>query len=305
MVPTPLRSVSEPPLTSERIGTEPDETGKFHDGDLNLSYEIHGTGDRVLVFLHGLLFDSKMNRPLAAALAAQGNRVVLLDLPGHGQSDKPRHASIHRMDAYADRVIHLLDHLGVKRAIIGGVSLGANVSLFVASKAPERVRGLVIEMPVLEWAVPACALLFTPLLLGIHYAAPVCRLIARGARALPKSGNGPLDSLLHTLTLQPEEVTSILHGILVGPIAPTYEERGRISTPTLVIGHRSDLVHPFTDAAKLTSQIPGSKLLTAHTLFELRVKPERLATEISQFLASVWDVPDQRDVVSTNRQGRR
>ena len=43
---------------------------------------------------------------------------------------------------------------GSNRAVVGGVSLGANVSLLVAAQAPERVQGMVLEMPVLEWAVP-------------------------------------------------------------------------------------------------------------------------------------------------------
>ena len=98
--------------------------------------------------------DSNMNRRLAVDLAARGYRVVLLDLPGHGLSEKPKRASFHRMDTYAEHVVALLDHLGVDRAVVGGVSLGGNVSLLVAALAPDRVQGLVIEMPVLEWARP-------------------------------------------------------------------------------------------------------------------------------------------------------
>ena len=46
--------------------------------------------------MHGLLLDANLSRKLARSLAARGNRVVLLDLLGHGRSDKPRHASPHR-----------------------------------------------------------------------------------------------------------------------------------------------------------------------------------------------------------------
>jgi pimeloyl-ACP methyl ester carboxylesterase len=87
---------------------------------------------------------------------------VLLDLLGHGGSDKPAHATQHRMDRYARQVVAVLDELGVDRAIVGGVSLGANVSLRVAVQAPERVAALLLEMPVLEWATPAAASLFVP-----------------------------------------------------------------------------------------------------------------------------------------------
>jgi pimeloyl-ACP methyl ester carboxylesterase len=66
------------------------------------------------------------------------------------------------MDLYAVQVLRLLDELGVDQAVLGGVSLGTNVSLLTAVQAPERVRGLVLEMPVLEWAVPAAAGVFLP-----------------------------------------------------------------------------------------------------------------------------------------------
>ena len=58
-------------------------------GQYRLHYEVYGSGDRVLVWLNPILFDSKLSRGLARALAARGNRVVLLDLLGHGQSEKP------------------------------------------------------------------------------------------------------------------------------------------------------------------------------------------------------------------------
>jgi pimeloyl-ACP methyl ester carboxylesterase len=93
-------------------------------GRYKLSYEIYGVGDRVLVWLHGLLLDANLSRGLARRLAAKGNRVVLLDLLGHGRSDKPRHAGLHRMDLYAEQVLCLLDELGVDQAVLGGVSLG-------------------------------------------------------------------------------------------------------------------------------------------------------------------------------------
>ena len=145
----------------------------FDTGGLRLYYEIHGHGPQVLVFMHGILMDSNMNRRLAIDLADRGFRVVLLDLPGHGLSDKPKRASFHRMDTYARHVVNLLDHLGIDRAVVGGVSLGGNVSLLVAAQAPERVQGLVVEMPVLEWALPAAAMTFIPMLLAVHFARPV------------------------------------------------------------------------------------------------------------------------------------
>ena len=143
------------------------------------------------MFIHGILMDSNMNRRLATDLAAIGHRVILLDMPGHGRSDKPDRASFHRMDTYAEHVVALLDHLGIETAVIGGVSLGANVSLLVTALAPERVEGLVLEMPVLEWAVPAAAITFVPMLLAVHFARPLVRRTASLFRRLPRTGIGP------------------------------------------------------------------------------------------------------------------
>jgi len=262
--------------------------GTFEVDGLRVHYEVYGTGPNVLVFMHGILLDSQMNRRLASDLAAAGNRVVLLDLPGHGRSDKPRHASAHRIDSYARYVVALLDELEVDEAVIGGVSLGANVSLQVAAQFPGRVRGLLTEMPVLEWAVPGAALVFLPLLLGVHYAAPLARALARTARRLPRTRIGPVDSFLTTLTLDPEVTTAVLHGMLTGPVTPTYEERHAIAAPTLVIGHKIDFIHPFTDADHLARQLPQARLVEARSVVELRFAPERLTTHIAAFLDEVW-----------------
>jgi pimeloyl-ACP methyl ester carboxylesterase len=70
--------------------------------------------------MHGLLLDANLSRGLARRLAAKGNRVVLLDLLGHGRSDKPRHAGPHRMDLYAEQVLCLLDELGADQVVLGG-----------------------------------------------------------------------------------------------------------------------------------------------------------------------------------------
>ncbi len=260
---------------------------------LQLYYEIHGHGPRVMVFMHGILMDSNMNRRLATDLAAQGFKVILLDLPGHGLSDKPKRASYHRMDTYAHHVVVLLDHLGIDKAVIGGVSLGGNVSLLVAAQAPERVQGLVIEMPVLEWAVPAAAITFIPMLLAVHFARPVVRTTASLFRRLPRTGIGALDSGMNTLSSDPVETAAVLHGILAGPIAPTVDQRAAVRVPALVIGHQIDRLHPFHDAEQLAKRLPNGRLVQAKSMLELRISPERLTDEIALFLDEAWDDPSQ------------
>ena len=253
-----------------------------------LVYDSYGEGDRLLVYLHGLLLDAEINRGVAEALAARGNRVVLLDLLGHGRSDKPRHASAYRMDTYATQVFALLDELGAKEAVLGGMSLGANVSLFAADQHPHRVRGLVLEMPVLERAVPSAALVFVPLLMLAHYGRPLLRVTSSLFRRAPLTRFGPLDSFVHAFALPPDAMAAVLHGILVGPIAPTEEQRSRMYVPTLALAHGNDLVHPFDDAAALMRQMPNASLVRAHSPLELRLRPRRLTNEIAEFLDEAW-----------------
>lgn len=262
--------------------------GSFTWNGRRLVYETYGEGDRLVVLLHGLLMDARLNRGVARALAARGHRVVLLDLLGHGRSDKPRHAAEYRIDTYAEQVDGLLEHLGARQAVVGGVSLGANVALHLAARRPERLRGLLIEMPVLERAVPAAALTFVPALLAVHYAMPLVRAVSWVASRLRRTGSPLVDSALAPLASPPEVTTAVLHGILVGPTVPTVDERRRIEVPALVLGHRADVIHPFSDADALARQIPRARLVEADSVIELRWRPERLLVEIDRFLTEVW-----------------
>ena len=178
----------------------------------------------------------------------------------------------------------LLDHLGVEGAVLGGLSLGANVSLFAAAAHPERVQGLVLEMPVLEWAVPSAALAFVPMLLAAHYGARVMRFTSAAVRRLPRTPWGPVNSLMHAGSLPPEVMAAILHGVLVGPVAPTLEARLRIKAPTLVLAHSNDLIHPFSDAVNLVNQLPNARMERARSPVELRLFPERLTGDVPDVL---------------------
>lgn len=281
------------------------ETSTFTHRGYELTYDTYGSGERLLVYTHGLLLDSDLNRGIARSLAeaadagagnaagaGAGNKVVLLDLLGHGRSDHPTHASAYRIDSYASQVFALLDHLGAEQAVLGGLSLGANVSLFAATEHPERVRGLVLEMPVMEWAVPSAALAFVPMLLAAHYAKPVLRVTSGTFRRLPRTPFDPLNSLMHGASLPPEIFAAILHGVLVGPVVPTVEQRRSLEVPTLVLAHSHDLIHPFDDAVNLAKQLPHARLVRARSPLELRLRPDRLTDSIASFLAEAWaDAP--------------
>jgi pimeloyl-ACP methyl ester carboxylesterase len=269
--------------------TTREEAGTFTCQDRTLAYRVYGEGTRVTVLLHGLLLSQRMHEPLARALAERGNRVVTLDLLGHGRSDRPRDMWRYSMSFFGQEVVELLDHLQVDEAVVGGTSLGANVTLEVASLAPERLRGMVVEMPVLDNALLATAVAFTPLLVALTFGEPVMRLLSRVTRLVPERHvPWAANVVLDTVRQDPAPGAAVLQGLLSGRTAPHRSERRMFTAPALVIGHRRDPVHPFSDAGLLAEELPNSTLLEASSILELRVAPERLTNEIADFIEQCW-----------------
>jgi pimeloyl-ACP methyl ester carboxylesterase len=117
-----------------------------HQG-VTLAYDdIPGAGDPVLL-VHGFTSNRReawRRTGWYAALQGRGQRVVAMDLRGHGESEK-----LHDPDAYgaenlASDVIALLDHLGLPRVDLVGYSMGSRVAMAVAEQAPERVSRMVL-----------------------------------------------------------------------------------------------------------------------------------------------------------------
>ncbi len=256
-------------------------------GGHRLAFTTYGEGARVIVLVHGLLLNQRMHGPLARALADRGNRVVTLDLLGHGRSDRPPDMWRYSMTTFGAEVIALLDHLEVDEAVVLGTSLGAITALEAAALAPERLRGMVIEMPVLDNALLGCALAFTPLMIALTFGAPVMRAVSAVARLVPTLP-WQADILLDTVRQAPEPSAAVLQGLFFGRVAPHRSERRTFETPALVIGHQHDMVHPFSDAGMLVDELPNARLLQASSILELRLAPERLTGEIAEFVDECW-----------------
>lgn len=270
-------------LVSERIGQF------FHDGH-RIEFTEYGGGERWVVLVHGQLMPRSMHQPLARALAAAGNHVLTIDLLGHGRSDRPEDPQIYSMTAFATQVVALLDHLEIPRAVIGGTSLGANVSLEVAAEAPERVQGLIVEMPVLDNALEACLVAFPPLMFTARFAPVVVRGVRSLTRAVPR-GIVPfwLGVGLDTLNQRPVAMAATLHGLIFGRVAPSVAQRRAIEAPALVVGHPRDLIHPAADAAMLAEELPDSEFVEARSILEWRARPQRLTGIAIGFLDRVFE----------------
>jgi pimeloyl-ACP methyl ester carboxylesterase len=270
-------------LVSERIGQV------FHEGH-RLEYTEYGHGSEWVVLLHGQLMPRRMHQPLARHLAGAGFHVVTLDLLGHGRSDRPDDPLLYSMTAFGEQVLSLLDELEIDRTVMGGTSLGANVSLEVAVMAPERVAGLIAEMPVLDNALEAGILAFAPLLFLSRFLPLSVSSVRLLTRAVPR-GVVPFWTgiALDTFDQRPGPMAAAIHGIFFGRIAPPSRLRRRIEAPALVVGHPRDPVHPAADAAMLAEELPDSTFVEARSILEWRLRPQRLDEITSRFVTRCFE----------------
>jgi len=127
-------------VTSMSIAETPVKTGYAPVNGLKLYYEIHGSGEP-LVLLHGGLGAGEMFTTLLPLLS-QHYQVITVDLQAHGHTadiDRPL-----SFEAMADDMAALMKFLGIPKADFMGYSLGGGVALRTAIQHPDLVRKLVL-----------------------------------------------------------------------------------------------------------------------------------------------------------------
>jgi pimeloyl-ACP methyl ester carboxylesterase len=271
-----------------------------HDDGHRISYDVYGAGERSLVLIHGLLMNRHMYDRLGPDMAARGNRVFCIDLLGHGSSDAPNDLRAYSMSAFADYAAALLDHEGLEQAVVGGTSLGANVGLEFAGRHPDRARGLFIEMPVLENALLAVAIIFAPIMVGLRFGRRGLRALSALANRVPRT-QFLVDIGLDWVRRDPDISLAVLQGLLMGGSAPPRAEREAFEMPAFVVGHPADPLHPFSDSDMLVEEMPNARLVNANSILEWRLRPKRLTDEFATWLDEVWSAPE----VAAARSGRR
>ena len=97
-----------------------------------------------------------------------------------------------------------------------------------------------------------------------------------------------MDILIDWIRQDPEPSAAVIQGLLFGRTAPHRSERRTFEAPTLVIGHQSFIIHPFSDAGMLAEELPNRLVLQANSIMELRLAPDRLTDEIAAFLDECW-----------------
>ncbi|MEU9981831.1 alpha/beta fold hydrolase [Streptomyces sp. NPDC050856] len=255
---------------------------------VTLRYDDSGPRDGLpVVLLHGHPFNRTLWDPQAAALTAAGHRVVVPDLRGYGDSEVvPGRTTL---DRFADDTAALLDHLGVERAVVGGVSMGGQIAMEFHRLHRERVRALVLSdtSPVAETEEGKAArngLADRLLAEGMDgYAREVIdRMIA------PYNVTGRPDVAAHVLGMMrataPEGAAAALRGRAE---RPDYRESlAAAAVPVLVVVGADDVYTPVRDAEALHALVPHSALVVIDGAGHLPglEQPERFNAALLPFL---------------------
>ncbi|WP_018685418.1 alpha/beta fold hydrolase [Actinokineospora enzanensis] len=221
--------------------------------DLPLHYTDSGGDGPVLLLGHGYFLDNRIFAAQATAVSPRW-RVIAWDARGHGATPDTAEAPYTYWDQAKD-VLGLLDHLGVEKAVVGGVSQGGFIGLRVALLAPHRVAGLVL------WDTEATA----------------CHPEDKtGYRAMfdALAEHGPIDDLtvpLSTQLLGESDQREAWrerwrHAVLpLGPAADCLLERddvsdrlGEINAPVLLMWGEHDVSLPHDRMELLRDRLPGA-----------------------------------------------
>ncbi len=227
-----------------------------------LHYLEAGAGEPALVLLHGFPLHAGMWAEQLDALSGP-RRVIAPDLLGFGRSDAPDSLYRYTMAGFADLVAGLLDHLGLRRVALAGLSMGGYVALAVLRGHPERVARLVL----------ADTRAGADTQLAYDTRTDQQEQIARiGTDALVETLLGGLlcertrstrpdvvDHVRRLMANAPAGYIGALEAMKHRPDATA--ELAAIAVPTLVIVGEDDRLSPPDVARDMQARIPGSELV--------------------------------------------
>lgn len=249
--------------------------GRFMTVDgVRLHYLDRGRGSTI-VLLHGngATIDELLSSGLVDRLA-RTHRVVLLDRPGFGYSERPR-SRLWTPEAQARLIRNALSGLGVEEAVVYGHSLGAQVAAALALAAPDLVRGLVLASgyyyPTARADVPLVVPPAIPILGDVlrYTIAPVLSRLLLPKIYAKLFGPSPvperfLREFPHALVLRPWHLrAAAADTAFLIPTAAALEERyASLDLPVAIVAGEGDQVVDFgRHSRRLQDDIPGSRLI--------------------------------------------
>jgi pimeloyl-ACP methyl ester carboxylesterase len=222
-----------------------------------------------VVLIHGFSSSTLVWSRVLLRLAAEGFRVIALDLLGHGYSGKPRNGE-YTIEAQAHMVVSLLDSLGLARADIIGSSYGGAVAATCALNHPERVAKLILVGAVTNndatkylllrlFGFPVVGDIVSPLLIGSR------TLLRRRMRRVYERHSWVLDERRVEARHRPLRAAgthrAIIRTVRRWDASRLERDAHLIRQPTLLIWGDNDPEVPLRNGEHLNGQIAGSRLI--------------------------------------------
>jgi pimeloyl-ACP methyl ester carboxylesterase len=230
-----------------------------------LTFSVAESGDGpTMIFQHGLCGDAA--QPFDFFPPGAGWRCVTLECRGHGSSDAGATENF-SIANFAEDVISLIEARKLAPVVIGGISMGAAISLRIAVRRPDLVRALALVRP--AWLTAAAPENMRPIAevgeLLRRFTPEQASEVFEGseiARRLQCEAPDNLASLRGFFRRLPIATTrELLCRIAAGTPDITSDDVAAIAIPTLVIGCARDFIHPLEFARTLASRIAGARFV--------------------------------------------
>jgi pimeloyl-ACP methyl ester carboxylesterase len=233
--------------------------------DAMLNVADSGGSGLPFLFQHGLGGDAGQTAEVFPASA--NRRLVTLECRGHGRSEASGAAAAFSLAQFRDDLAAFIANRLPVPVMIGGISMGAAITLMLAVRRPELVKSLVIARP--AWLLDAAPANMQPNalageLLSRHDPSTALALFDQSAAAQELARTSPdnLASLRGFFARpNPQIVAALLTRISKDGPSLTNADLGRLTIPVLVIGTDNDHIHPFAHADALAAMIPRATLV--------------------------------------------
>lgn len=253
---------------------------------------VHRSGrGEPLVLLHGIMMSHWIFRSVLAPLQKLRD-VIAIDLPGFGDSDRPREYG-YDSPAFAATVNEVLEKLGVARADVLGHSMGGGAALSLAVRNPERVSRLILVCPAVYTLplYPDHKLLLTRMGPFLWKHVLPKRLFAQSWRG--RHVRDPrvitdehVDHVWERLNRPGGREAAFAAALALTKLNNNTADPGRVKAPTLLLWPEEDRLVPLAHGKRLLRSIPGAQLRVipacGHDAFIER--PEQLLRELTPFL---------------------
>lgn len=219
-----------------------------HNGE-TIRYLDTGSGDPALVFVHGWCCNHTYWRDQIPVFAAN-HRVIAVDLPGHGESDKPDRD--YTIDNFVDVVATLIKELNLDRPVVVGHSMGGVIVFNLTRKHPDMTRGAVIvDAPLVPLPEPLQPVVTQTV---AAFKSPAYKEAAAGfVRMQLFNAASPPDMVEATVAGMGTAPQRVVYSAIESTLSPDASVPGPISVPAVFLR----AANLFATADQLCERYPG------------------------------------------------